>query len=375
VRLGDVCKIQGGYAFKSKDFLKNHVPVIRIGNIQDRKVIIDENIGYTKEFLSKHPEFEVKYGDILIALSGATVGKIGKYQERKKALLNQRVGKFVVTDKMEERYLYLLLQSPLFESFILNNAFGCAQPNISNKKIEEFQFFHYEKTKQIEIADKLDRVQEIIDLKIKQIEELDKLIKSKFVEMFGDKGFIEKQIKEFADVKAGGTPDRNNKLYWEKGNIPWIKTGEVKENLIINAGECITELGLKNSSAVMFEVGTILIAMYGHTRGRCAKLGIQATTNQACAGISIYDDKIINDYLFYYLQIKYEELRNLGLGGVQPNLNSKMIKDFYVIIPPIKLQNQFACILQKANQQKQVLQTSLEQTQVLQQSLMNQYFE
>ena len=188
VKLGDVCKVQGGYAFKSKEFQKDSIPIIRIGNIQDNEVEIDYNVCFTKEFLNKHPEFEIKYGDILIAMSGATVGKIGKYQNDTKALLNQRVGNFIVTEKLEKRYLYFLLQSPLFEKFILNNAFGCAQPNISSKQIEEFEFYNYDNVEQIEIANQLDKVQEIIDFRKKQIQELDELIKSQFVEMFGDVG-------------------------------------------------------------------------------------------------------------------------------------------------------------------------------------------
>lgn len=182
VKLGDVCKVQGGYAFKSKEFQKDSIPIIRIGNIQDNEVEIDYNVCFTKEFLNKHPEFEIKYGDILIAMSGATVGKIGKYQNDTKALLNQRVGNFIVTEKLEKRYLYFLLQSPLFEKFILNNAFGCAQPNISSKQIEEFEFYNYDNVEQIEIANQLDKVQEIIDFRKKQIQELDELIKSQFVE-------------------------------------------------------------------------------------------------------------------------------------------------------------------------------------------------
>ena len=91
----------------------------------------------------------------------------------------------------------------------------------------------YIKEEQIEIANKLDKVQEIIGIRKKQIEELDELIKSQFVEMFEEKEFPKIAIKDFADVRAGGTPDRKNKTYWENGNIPWIKTGEVKENLEI----------------------------------------------------------------------------------------------------------------------------------------------
>ena len=119
-KLGDVCRVQGGYAFKSNEFQKNKIPVIRIGNIQENNILIDDNICYTEDFLNNHPEFEIKKGDILIAMSGATVGKVGKYLHESRALLNQCVGKFIITGNLEKRYLYFLLQAPLFKKFILN---------------------------------------------------------------------------------------------------------------------------------------------------------------------------------------------------------------------------------------------------------------
>lgn len=182
IKLGDVCKVQGGYAFKSKEFQKDSIPIIRIENIQDNEVKIDYNVCYTKEFLNKHPEFEIKQADILITMSGATVGKIGKYKNDTKALLNQCVGNFIDTEKLEKRYLYFLLQSTLLKKFILNNAFGFAQPNISCKKIEEFEFYNYDNAEQLENANQLYKIQEIIDTRKKQIELFDELIKSQLVE-------------------------------------------------------------------------------------------------------------------------------------------------------------------------------------------------
>ena len=198
VKLGDVCKVQGGYAFRSSEFQKDSIPIIRIGNIQDNGVDIDYNVCYTKDFLNKHPEFEIKYGDILIAMSGATVGKIGKYQKETNALLNQRVGRFIVTEKLEKRYLYFLLQSPLFEKYILSNAFGCSQPNISSKQIEEFEFYNYDNAKQLEIANQLDTVQEIINIRKKQVKQFEELIKSQFVEMFEKNNEVE--YKKIVDI-------------------------------------------------------------------------------------------------------------------------------------------------------------------------------
>jgi type I restriction enzyme S subunit len=94
-------------------------------------------------------------------------------------------------------------------------------------------------------------------------------------------------IGTIAQVASGGTPDRSNSHYWIDGNIPWVTTGEISYSEIKKTNEKITEVGLKNSSAKLFPKGTILMAMYGQgkTRGQVAKLGITASTNQACGAI------------------------------------------------------------------------------------------
>ena len=90
-------------------------------------------------------------------------------------------------------------------------------------------------------------------------------------------------IDDIATVSSGGTPSRANDSYWTDGFIPWVTTAEVKFGTITDTEQKITEEGLKNSSAKLFPKDTILMAMYGQgkTRGQVAKLGIEASTNQA----------------------------------------------------------------------------------------------
>ena len=117
-------------------------------------------------------------------------------------------------------------------------------------------------------------------------------------------------LKDCANLQAGGTPDRGQKRFW-RGNIPWVKTGEVNYNLITKTEEYISEEGLHSSSAKLLPAGSILMAMYGQgvTRGRVARLGISASTNQACLAINSSDPRVGNDYLYWILASKYEHLR------------------------------------------------------------------
>lgn len=373
VKLGDVCKVQGGYAFKSKEFQKDSIPIIRIGNIQDNEVEIDYNVCFTKEFLNKHPEFEIKYGDILIAMSGATVGKIGKYQNDTKALLNQRVGNFIVTEKLEKRYLYFLLQSPLFEKFILNNAFGCAQHNISSKQIEGFEFYNYDNVEQIEIANQLDKVQEIIDFRKKQIQELDELIKSQFVEMFGDP--IQNDKNWDTDIINNVAPSQNYKGSFE--DKVWLLNLDMVESnsgrIIDYVYENINNIG---NSTCTFNEENIL---YSKLRPYLNKVVIPNQKGYATSELVPLRpnmDKINRYFLAYLLRSEQfvQYISEKVAGAKMPRVSMDMFRKFNLIIPPIELQNKFAEVVKQIDKQKFEIQKSLEETQKLQESLMNKYF-
>lgn len=150
-----------------------------------------------------------------------------------------------------------------------------------------------------------------------------------------------KKIKDICTVSSGGTPSRVRKEYY-RGNIPWIKTGEVVNGVIYDTEEKITIEAIANSSAKIYPKNSLIIAMYGQglTRGRTAKLGIDASTNQACAVLFDIDNSIIlTDYLWMYLMGEYDRLRELASGNSQPNLNAQMIKDYNVIIPSLEIQS------------------------------------
>lgn len=143
-----------------------------------------------------------------------------------------------------------------------------------------------------------------------------------------------KKIGDIAVLKSGATPSRAIKEYWENGKIPWVKTGEVDYCIINDAEGKITSAGLENSAAKIFPAGTLLMAMYGQgiTRGKVAILGIDAATNQACAAFFLKPG-ICTEYLYFYLQDKYENIRNLGHGANQKNLSADIIKSFTIAYP------------------------------------------
>ena len=177
------------------------------------------------------------------------------------------------------------------------------------------------------------------------------------------------------DVISGGTPSRDKSEYWENGTIPWVKTTELQNNIIVNVDEYITEAGLNGSSAKLVPVGTVLVAMYGQgkTRGMTAYLNIEACTNQACACI-LPSDRIDSMFMWEFLKLSYEKLRSLAQGAGQPNLNGNMIKNFQVLVPPIELQKEYVDFVRQTAKSKFATQKALDETQLLFNSLMQEYF-
>lgn len=333
----------------------NGIPVLRTTNFTDTGVINFANVVLrdipTKDLSKKF----LRPGDIIIEKSGGSdtkpVGRVVYFDsEENKYLINNFTGLLRVVDqtKWYPRYVFYALFANY--SFGGTRQYENKTTGLHNLKLDQylnsfdipdvdFQLQHH-------IADTLDKVSEGIEVCRKMLGKLDLMVKAKFREMFGDahnnSAFPYKNIGDLTTVTSGGTPDRENNLYWDDGDIRWVKTTELQNCTICDTEEKITKLGLENSSAKLVPTGSVLIAMYGQgkTRGMTAYLENESATNQACACI-LPSSKINQKYLWKYLMLSYDKLRSMAKGGNQPNLNIGIIKNFPVLYPPIELQNQY----------------------------------
>ena len=384
VKLKDVAKLQGGYAFKSTDFVKGGIPIVRIGNIVENKIFIDDKITINDyEFKKVHPEFVINKGDILVAMSGATVGKIGVYELEEESLLNQRVGKFVTTDKVNGKYLYYILRSKLFNKYILENAFGCAQPNISGKQIEEFEFKLYEKEQQKQIIEILDRVQESIDIRKKQIESLDSLIKARFVELFGSIKETTKlasccdRITDYVASGSFASIRENVRSYADEEYAIMVKTADFANGFTKNL-TYTDKHGydfLHNSN--LFG-GELLLSNIGASIGKVHRVpNLNRPMTLAPNAIMIKGNKyFLDDYLQYFFlsYLGQRQLKEMTTATAMPKFNKTQLKEVIVPVAPIDLQNQFSTFVEQTDKSKLELQKSLEAIQNLFDSLMAEYF-
>lgn len=141
-------------------------------------------------------------------------------------------------------------------------------------------------------------------------------------------GTIEEYCKE---MKSGGTPNRKCHEYWNKKDYPWLKTGEVQNNIIFDTEEYISQTGLNSSSAKLIPRGAVIMAMYGATAAQVAYLECDTTTNQACCNM-ICRSKKDSAFLFFHLLSNREDIKKLANGGAQENLSQELIAQQPIIL-------------------------------------------
>lgn len=146
------------------------------------------------------------------------------------------------------------------------------------------------------------------------------------------------RLGNVGDWKAGSTPNRGNSAYYTNGQIPWLKTGDLTDDYILNIPENITQVALDSCSLRLNPAGAVLIAMYGATIGKLGILTYPATTNQACCACET-SAAVYNLYLFYFLMAWKVQFVQKGEGGAQPNISKEKIVTTLLPLPPIEEQH------------------------------------
>jgi type I restriction enzyme S subunit len=179
------------------------------------------------------------------------------------------------------------------------------------------------------------------------------------------------RLGDVCKTKTGGTPSRQNPSYYN-GDIPWVKSGELKDNTINYTEEKIAELGLKNSSAKLFPVGTLLIALYGATVGKTGILNIKASTNQAICAIFTDESFLSTNFLRYYFVSAREKLLEERYGGAQPNISQTVIRNTKIPHPPLPDQQKIASILSAVDKKIEAEETKRKSLDELFKSLLQE---
>lgn len=184
------------------------------------------------------------------------------------------------------------------------------------------------------------------------------------------------RMENIAQWGSGGTPSRKILEYYN-GDIPWIKTGELNDDYIFETEEHITQEAISHSSAKLFPVNAVAIAMYGATIGKVGILGVAATTNQACA-CGVANPSTNYKYLFYYARAQKDDFIKKGKGGAQPNISQEIIKSHEFPLPPLSEQQRIVdrieSLFAKLDEAKQKAQDALDSFETRKASILNKAF-
>jgi type I restriction enzyme S subunit len=318
----------------------------------------------------------------------------GEFRVRKwrsgKGLLNQRVCRLIPNGQpMTADFLYYSIGRPLkqIEDF---TPFTTVK-HISAGQIRAIELPLPPLPEQKKIAHILSTVQRAIEAQERIIQTTTELKKALMHKLFTEGLHHEPQkqteigpvpeswevckVGDVAKIQSGGTPTRETAENWSGGSIPWVKTGEINYCVIHDTEEKITPTGLANSSARLYPKGTLLMAMYGQgiTRGRVGLLGIEAATNQACASITPTGKKRVSSvFLYYFFEYHYEDLRKLGHGANQRNMNAALIRSFPLMFPKADEQAAVVTALESLDEKRVLHESKKTQLQDLFRTLLHE---
>ncbi len=189
------------------------------------------------------------------------------------------------------------------------------------------------------------------------------------------KNWTLKTLGEVCETTSGGTPSRTNFNFYT-GSICWVKSGELNSGIITETEEHITDEALKKSSAKLFPVNTLLIALYGSTVGKLATLGIEAATNQAVCAV-FPKEQLTQRFLYHFLFFKRPQLLEDRAGGAQPNISQSILRELQIPLPPLpeqqKIVQKIESLFTELETGTKALKTALTQLKIYRQAVLNHF--
>ena len=285
-----------------------------------------------------------------------------------------------INDIFEKQFLYYYLSSETVYANLKQMAVGGVVNNLNSNKVRSLMVPVLKKEDQVKICNKLNKITTVIQQRKQQLSKLDELAKSRFLEMFGDPilnpmGWAISHYGDEFEIMSGGTPKTDIPEYWVNGKISWIGSNLCQNSVLIeNDGKFITEKGLNNSSAKIFNKGYILIALVGATIGKVAHLKFSTSTNQNIAGINVpQNENYIPEFVFYNTQFLYPKFMDIGNSKFKM-ANLSFIRSLQIPIVPIKAQKKFSNFVEQLDKSKFRIKKSLEKLEMTYKALLQEYF-
>ena len=389
MRIGDICDILNGYAFKSSKYVADGIRVIRITNVQ-KGFVEDTNPQYYPVSEQREIEKYMLYeGDLLMSLTG-NVGRVGLLSaEMLPAALNQRVACIRIRNPavIYKPFLFHLLNSDYFENKCILASQGVAQKNMSTEWLKEYPIPSFSMDKQMEIASIFDKIDDLIARRKEQVRNMDQAVKSRFIELFGDpvRNSMGLPTEPMTTVCAIIDGDRGK-------NYP-------KQDEFSDTGYCLF-LNAKNVTATGFSFENRMFITKEKDNalhnGKLERGDVVLTTRGTLGNLAFYDDSVpfenvrinsgmvilrmkksVMTEVFFMEQFKLQLQSikgKIASGSAQPQLPISTMSKIRILLAPMALQEQFAAFVEQTDKSKLAVQKGLQELEILKKSLMQQYF-
>lgn len=366
---------------ESKDQdINGNVRLIQLADIGD-----GEFLNKSSRFMTEEKALELgctflEPGDVLIARMPDPLGRACVFPE-----LDQKAVTVVdvcivrpMKNLTDPYWLKGLINTNRFRSEINKRITGTTRKRISRGNLSKLRFDLPPISDQIKIATLLKKVEDLIQKRKESIDLLDELMKSTFLDMFGDpvsnpNGFKKVELGTLGIWKSGGTPTRSVRRYFD-GDIPWFTSGELNNKYVSNSENMITEEAVHDSNAKLIESGSLLLGMYD-TAALKSSITVGVTScNQAVAYAKLNEKECNTVFMYHLIQIGRAYFKKQQRGARQKNMNLTMIKGLEVICPSLPEQNKFASVTKNIDALKTQLASSLIDLQYLYNSLTQRAF-
>ena len=362
------------YSARNKN--NEDIPVYSVTNSQ----------GFCREYFGKEVASKdkttykiVPYGYFAYNPSRINVGSVDWQRCETQVIVSPLYNVFSVSDELDRQFLYYFLKSNIGRQMIRAKAAGSVRDNLKLDMLKEITIPESSLDDQRHCTATLDNLQYLIELRKKQLKELDNLVKARFVELFGDpvsnpKDWNVEPLGKRCGIITGNTPPRSEPENYGK-YIEWIKSDNINTpfTFITKAQECLSEAGFEKCRFV--EAGSILMTCIAGSIdciGNVAVTDRRVAFNQQINAIVPEQDEVL--YLYWLMQLSKPMIHrtiNMALKGI---LSKSQLSEIVFPFPPITLQEQFVAFVEQTDKSKVVVQKALDEAQTLFDSLMQEYF-
>ena len=381
---------QEGPGVRNTQYRTTGIKLLNVSNLVDGKIDLSTTNRYisSEEAYNKYKHFLVDEGDFIIASSGIKVEyfekKMGFVKEEHLPLcMNTSTIRFKVknVNVLNIKYFMYFLKSEKFKQQLAREITGSAQLNFGPSHLKKMLLPLITLEKQEKIINILELINNLIDKRQQQVKKLDELVKSRFIEMFGDPvknpyEFKKVALSELADIKIGPFGSLLHKEDYISDGHPILNPSHIVNGKIIPDNHLtISDEKYNELEAYHLNIGDVIMGRRGEM-GRCAVITSKGFLCGTGSLLIRSKGEITADYLQKTISFPSfkKTIEDLAVGQTMPNLNVPIVSRFQIIKPPIDVQNNYYTFVEQTNKSKLEIQKSLDKLELLKKSLMQQYF-